>query len=144
MAVWIIIICSQTHTFTHFILRLTTLCVCVCMCVCVCVSVHTVATGAAAPGRSRLRLQYGLFALPGRQIWRGLQEVHVCHASARIRARWSSNRYTPTQLQWHWLLYMFITNFNHFKRKWSSSQENLKITVRKSVQFVQKSVFEMM
>lgn len=50
------------------------------MCVCVC----PVSAGAAAPGRPGLHPQHGLFALPGRQVRGGLQDVHLGTAADGI------------------------------------------------------------
>lgn len=45
-----------------------------------------VPAGAAAPGRPGLHPQHGLFAVPGRQVRRGLQDVHLSPAADGISA----------------------------------------------------------
>lgn len=49
-----------------------------------CVCVRAVPAGAAAPGRPGLHPQHGLFALPGRQVRGGLQDVHLGPAADGI------------------------------------------------------------
>lgn len=64
------------------------------------VCLYTVAARAASPRWPRLHLQHGLFALPGWQVWGGLQEVHLRHASVGICARYVSINVSPAL----WLL----------------------------------------
>ena len=84
-----------------------------------------VPAGAAAPGRLRLHPQHGLFALPGWQIWGGLQEVHVCDSSAGICPRLLTH--TSTHTHTLTLSIIFHVLFPQFPKSFGSKYKSKNI-----------------